>query len=94
MTRGDPSDDVAYALRMFVGYGFASAAPAELARRTIVSLAAYGRSLDVPAILEREYDLAEGRCRRHGWHRQLARLPFEPEWLARNHQLLSGKSTA
>ena len=70
--RGDRGDDVAYALRMFVGYGFARAAPAELARRTRVSLAAYGRSFDVRAILEHEYDLAEERCRRHGWHRQLA----------------------
>jgi Phosphotransferase enzyme family len=82
--RGDPSDDVGYALRMFVGYGFASAGPAELARRTRLSLAAYGRSFDVPAILEHEYGLAEERCRLHRWHRQLARLPVEREWLARN----------
>jgi Ser/Thr protein kinase RdoA (MazF antagonist) len=86
--RGDPADDVAYALRMFVSYGFAPAAPEELARRTRVALAAYGRSFDVPAILEREYELAEHRCRRHGWHRQLARLPVEREWLARNRALL------
>jgi hypothetical protein len=86
--RGDASDDVAYALRMLVGYGFASAAPAELARRTQLALAAYGRSFDVPGILEHEYDLAEERCRRHGWHRQLARLPVEREWLAKNRQLL------
>jgi hypothetical protein len=86
--RGDPSDDVAYALRMFVSYGFATAGPAELARRTRMALAAYGRSFDVPAILEHEYDLAEERCRRNGWHRQLARLPVERKWLARNSRLL------
>jgi Phosphotransferase enzyme family len=86
--RGDPADDVAYALRMFVSYGFAAAAPAELARRTRLSLAAYSRSFDVPAILEHEYDLAEERCRRQGWDRQLARLPIERDWLARNRRLL------
>jgi hypothetical protein len=86
--RGDPADDVAYALRMFVSYGFATAPPAELARGTRLALAAYGRSFDVPAILEHEYDLAEERCRRHGWHRQLTRLRVEREWLARNRALL------
>jgi hypothetical protein len=85
--RGAAADDVAYALRMFVSYGFATAPPAELARRTRMSLAAYGRSFDVPAILEHEYDLAEERCRRNGWHRQLARLPVEREWLATNRRL-------
>jgi len=47
---------------------------------------AYGRELDVPAIVEREYDLAE-RCRRNGWHRQLAKLPLERAWLAVNRGL-------
>jgi hypothetical protein len=85
---GDPADDVAYALRMFVGYGFAPGEPVELVRRTRVALTAYGAEFDVPAILEREYDLAEERCRRNGWDRQLARLPSERAWLAANGALL------
>lgn len=85
--RGDVADDVAYALRMFIGYGFARAAPAELVRRTQAALHAYGASFDVPAILAREYDLAEERCRRNGWHRQLAKLPIERAWLAANGRL-------
>jgi Ser/Thr protein kinase RdoA (MazF antagonist) len=85
---GEPADDVAYALRMFVGYGFAPGEPAELARRTRVALAAYGAEFDVPAILEREYDLAEERCRRNGWHRQLAKLPTERAWLSASRTLL------
>src|SRR6266536_3232920 len=36
--RGDPTDDVAYALRMFVGYGFANTAPADLVRQTRTAL--------------------------------------------------------
>jgi Ser/Thr protein kinase RdoA (MazF antagonist) len=82
--RGDAADDVAYALRMFVSYGFAEAAPTELVRRTRVALDAYGASFDVPVVLAREYDLAEERCRRSGWHRQLAKLPTERAWLAAN----------
>jgi Ser/Thr protein kinase RdoA (MazF antagonist) len=85
--RGDPTEDVAYALRVFVSYGFAAAEPAELVRRTHVALTAYGASFDVPVILEREYDLAEERCRRHGWHRQLAKLPIERAWLAAHRAL-------
>jgi Phosphotransferase enzyme family len=85
--RGDPADDVAYALRMFVGYGFAPSEPVVLVRRTEAALAAYGRAFDAPLILEREYDLAERRCRRNGWHRQLARLPVERAWLATNRGL-------
>jgi hypothetical protein len=86
--RGDPSDDVAYALRMFVGYGFATAEPGELARRTRDAVAAYGAVVDVPAILDREYDRAEERCRRNGWQRQLAKLPVERAWLAQNRDRL------
>jgi hypothetical protein len=85
--RGEPADDVAYALRMFIGYGFASAAPAELVRRTRAALRAYGAVFDVPTILAREYDLAEERCRRNGWDRQLAKLPTERAWLAANRGL-------
>lgn len=85
--RGDPADDVAYALRMFVSYGFTAAEPAELVERTRVALDAYGADFDVPLILEREYELAEERCRRNGWHRQLARLPIERAWLAANRAL-------
>ena len=84
--RGDSSEDVAYALRVFVSYGFAEAEPAELVRRTRAALAAYGESFDVPSILEREYDAAEERCRRHGWVRQLAKLPVERAWLAANRR--------
>ena len=83
---GDAADDVGYALRMFVSYGFARSAPEELVRRTRVALEAYGAGFDVPALLAREYDLAEAACRRNGWHRQLARLPTERAWLAANHK--------
>jgi hypothetical protein len=41
----------------------------------------------VPTILAREYDLAEERCRRNGWDRQLAKLPIERAWLAANRGL-------
>lgn len=83
----EPAEDVAYALRMFVSYGFAMHGPRELVRRTRAALEAYGRSFDVPAILEREYDLAEERCRLHGWERALAKLPAERAWLATNRSL-------
>lgn len=85
--RGEAADDVAYALRMFASYGFAAADPVELVRRTNAALDAYGASFDVPAILEREYDVAEARCRRNGWDRQLAKLPTERAWLAANRSL-------
>jgi hypothetical protein len=88
--RGDAVDNVAYALRMFVGYGLAQAPPTELVRRTRAALDAYGVEFDVPAILDREYDLAEERCRRNGWDRQLAKLPIERAWLAANRGLFSG----
>jgi aminoglycoside phosphotransferase (APT) family kinase protein len=81
---GDAADDVAYALRMFISYGFAPAPGDELVRQTRAALQAYGADFDVPAILAREYDLAEERCRRNGWDRQLARLPIERAWLAAN----------
>jgi hypothetical protein len=84
--RGDAADDVGYALRMFVSYGFAAAEPDELVRRTCSALAAYGTDFDAAALLEREYDLAEARCRRHGWHRQLERLAAERAWLAEHRR--------
>jgi hypothetical protein len=84
---GDAADDVAYALRMFIGYGLNTAEPVELVRRTTSAVRAYGVSFDVPAILEREYDLAEERCRRNGWDRQLAKLPVERAWLAKHRAL-------
>jgi tRNA A-37 threonylcarbamoyl transferase component Bud32 len=86
--RNDAANDVAYALRMFISYGFATAVPAELVRHTREALHAYGADFDVPAILAREHDLAEARCRRNGWHRQLAKLPIERAWLAANRGLL------
>jgi hypothetical protein len=84
---GDAADDVAYALRMFISYGFARAEPRELVRRTRAALQAYGTVFDVPTILAREYDLAEERCRRNGWDRQPAKLPIERAWLAANRGL-------
>jgi phosphotransferase family enzyme len=84
---GDRAEDVGYALRMFVGYGFAPAEPAELVRRTGAALGAYGAAFDVAAVLEREYDLAEERCRRNDWPRELAKLPVERAWLAANRAL-------
>jgi Ser/Thr protein kinase RdoA (MazF antagonist) len=83
---GDAADDVAYALRMFVSYGFATATPAELVGRTRVALQAYGATFDVPAILAHEYDRAEERCRRNDWQRQLAKLPTERAWLAAHRE--------
>jgi hypothetical protein len=84
---GDAADDVAYALRTFISYGFATATPGELVRRTQAALQMYGAALDPPTILAREYDLAEERCRRNGWDRQLAKLPVERAWLAANRRL-------
>lgn len=87
--RGERSEDVAYALRFFVGYGFAPRSPDELARRTRVALRAYGGEFDVPAILRSEYDRAERACRANGWDRQLERIPVERAWLAQHGRLLS-----
>jgi aminoglycoside phosphotransferase (APT) family kinase protein len=84
---GDPADDVAYALRMFVSYGFGPFDPHECVRRTRVALAAYGRQFDVPALLAWEYDRAEAKGRKHGWHRQLEKIPVERAWLAEHRGL-------
>jgi hypothetical protein len=81
---GDPADDVGYALRMFVSYGFGPWEPEESVRRTRVALAAYGRDFDVPALLEHAYDTAERNSIRNGWHRQLKKIPVERAWLAEN----------
>jgi hypothetical protein len=56
-------------------------------RRTQTALSAYGADFDAAAILEREYDLAEERCRRNSWRRQLAKLPVERAWLTTNRGL-------
>ncbi len=85
--RGDVSEDVAYALRTFVSYGLSGVHAAELVRRTRLALTAYGHEFDVPAILAREYDAAEERCLRNGWHRALAKLPAERAWLQANGPL-------
>ena len=92
--RGAAADDVGYALRMFVGYGFAAAEPEELVRRTRSALAAYGADFDASALLEREYDLAEERCRRNGWRRQLERLSVERTWLAEHRNLFGSTGAA
>lgn len=84
---GDASEDVAYALRTFVSYGLAETEPTELVRRTQVALAAYGRTFDVPEILEREYERAKQRCLAHGWLRALEKLPAERAWLATHREL-------
>ncbi len=85
--RGEPSEDVAYALRTFVSYGLGETDPEELVRRTRLALAAYGRDFDVLALLEEEYDRVEERCRRNGWHRALAKLPAERAWLEANRRV-------
>ena len=85
--RCDASEDVAYALRAFVSYGLDDASPTELVRRTRLALDAYGRDFDVPQLLELEYERVEERCRRHGWHRALARLPVERAWWEANRGL-------
>ena len=85
--RGDVSEDVAYALRTFVSYGLDETEPAELVRQTRLALDAYGREFEVPTILEREYERVEERCRAHGWHRALAKLPAERSWLKANRSL-------
>lgn len=87
---GDPGEDVGYALRMFVSYGFGPWDARESVRRTHVALAAYGAAFDVPAILAREYDCAEQACKANGWHRQLAKLPAERAWLAEHGRLFYG----
>jgi aminoglycoside phosphotransferase (APT) family kinase protein len=84
--RGDPSEDVAYALRTFVSYGLAEVEPTELVRRTRVALDAYAQEFDVPALLAAEFDRVEERCHRHGWHRALAKLPAERAWLEANRR--------
>jgi len=86
---GDPADDVAYALRMFVSYGLAPFEPGEFVRRTERALAAYGRGFEVPSILDHEYDRAEERCRRNGFARQLEKLSKERAWLAENRNVLA-----
>lgn len=85
--RADASEDVAYALRAFVSYGFTESEPRELVRRTRLALGAYGSTFDVPTILAEEYERVEERCRRNGWHRALARLPRERAWLETNRTL-------
>lgn len=82
---GDPADDVGYALRMFVSYGFGPWSPEESGRRTRVALAAYGRDFDVPALLAAEYDRAQAKGIRNGWHRQLPKIELERAWLAENY---------
>lgn len=81
---GEPADDVGYALRMFVSYGFGPWEPEESVRRTRVALAAYGRDFDVSALLAHAYDTAEQTSIRNGWHRQLQKIPAERAWLAEN----------
>jgi Phosphotransferase enzyme family len=88
--RGDSADDIGYALRMFVSYGFGPWDADESVRRTSVALAAYGRDFDVPELLACEYDRAEVASIKNGWHRQLERLPVERAWLA-DHGGLFGR---
>lgn len=85
---GDRADDVAYALRCFLSFGLVETPPDELARRAHEAAAAYGTDFDLPAILAREHDAAEARCRANGWLRRLAKLPRERAWLARHGALL------
>lgn len=87
---GVRADDVAYALRCFLSFGLVDAPAAELAHRARAAVTAYGMSFDLRAILAREYDAAEARCHANGWHRQLAKLPRERDWLARHGALLYG----
>jgi aminoglycoside phosphotransferase (APT) family kinase protein len=84
---GDSSDDVGYALRMFVSYGFGPWASEESVRRTQTALGAYGRDFDVPALLAAQYDLAEAKGKQNGWLRALKKLPTERAWLAANRKL-------
>lgn len=84
---GDPSEDVAYALRTFVSYGLIDSEPKELVHRTRLALDAYGRDFDVPGLLQSEYERVEERCRRHGWNRALAKLPAERAWWEANRGL-------
>lgn len=84
---GDPSEDVAYALRTFVSYGLIDSEPKELVRRTRLALDAYGRDFEVSELLQSEYQRVEERCRRHGWNRALAKLPAERAWWEANRGL-------
>lgn len=87
---GDPADDVGYALRMFVSYGFGPWAAEESVQRTGVALAAYGRHFDVPALLEAEYERAHARGIRNGWHRQVPKIALERAWLEANRAMFYG----
>jgi hypothetical protein len=73
---------------MFVSYGLLDDPPGELVRRTRLALEAYGAALDAASLLGAEYDAAEDRCRRNGWHRQLERLALERAWLAEHGEAL------
>jgi Ser/Thr protein kinase RdoA (MazF antagonist) len=86
---GGRGEDVAYALRMFLSYGLVDTDADILIERTRTAIEAYGDPFDVAAILDREYDLAEERCRRNGWHRQLGKLPTERAWLASHRSAVS-----
>jgi hypothetical protein len=88
---GDPADDVGYALRMFVSYGFGPWPPEESVRRTRVALDAYGRDFDVPALLAAEYDRAEAKGLRLGWHRQVPKIALERAWLEEHRELFDRK---
>lgn len=88
---GDPADDVGYALRMFVSYGFGPWPPEESVRRTRVALDAYGRDFDVPALLAAEYDRAEAKGLRLGWHRQVPKIGLERAWLEEHRELFDRK---
>jgi len=85
--RADPSEDVGYALRMFIGYGRAEAEPLELVAITRAAVKAFGAEFDVPVLLGKEYERAAVRCRENGWTRQLAILPLEQAWLSANRDL-------
>ena len=87
---GDPADDVGYALRMFVSYGFGPWTTEESVRRTGVALAAYGRDFDVPALLVAEYDRAHEKGLRNGWHRQVPKIALERAWLDANREAFYG----
>jgi hypothetical protein len=88
--RGDPADDVGYALRMFVSFGFGPWSPEESARRARAALAAYGRDYDVPALLAVEYERAHEKSVRNGWRRQLPKIAVERAWLEEHRAVFYG----
>lgn len=81
---GGRDEDLGYALRAHLNLGLVDLDAVEQSRRGRLYLDAYGSDASVAALVEREYDAAEERCRRNRWLVELERLRGERQFLARN----------